>query len=102
MATYRTVGVADGISVGVAVGTGVALGARDRCASLAGGVRAGGVAAGEHAAANAAPISNERRSWRARTLQLMLPDRATGQGDAWYRQGRQTDRREPRNAVPPR
>ena len=25
-----------------------------------------------------------------------------GHGDAWFRQGRQTDRREPRNAVPPR
>src|SRR2546428_10003959 len=25
-----------------------------------------------------------------------------GHGDAWFRQGRQTDRREPRNDVPPR
>ena len=61
MATYRTVGVADGVSVGVAVGTGVALGARDRCAWLAGVVCAGGVAAGEHAAANELSTDAHRR-----------------------------------------
>src|SRR5438132_2916143 len=35
---------------------------------------------------------------------LAQQDRASdrGHGDAWFRQGRRTDRREPRNAVPPR
>jgi hypothetical protein len=68
------------------------------------GLRCGedGWAAGaaEQALTNAAHITVRTAPSAFLIGTIVQPRR--GHGDAWFRQGRQTDRREPRNAVPPR
>ena len=66
--------------------------------------RASGAA--EHAIRSAAEITERAATSGRHTGTIVLPRRIVGvpkgHGDAWFRRGRQTDRREPRNAVPPR
>ena len=93
MATYLM--PAFTVAVGVAV-AGALLG--DAVVPRVGEGWAAGAA--EHALANAAQITARTASSPFHIGTIVLPQR--GHGDAWFRQGRQTDRREPRNAVPPR
>src|SRR5207247_4883963 len=67
--------------------------------SRVGDGRAGGAAVPQ-AVAYAAQITVRTANSLFHIGTIVLPPR--GHGDAWFRQGRQTDRREPRNAVPPR
>ena len=86
------------------VGEAVALGvAADGAAEAAGDVVAGTFARGalEHApSSSAVPVAKKRSRFAFDTG--TIDNAQEGHGDAWSRQGRRTDRCEPRNAVPPR
>ena len=87
--------------VGEAVVPGVAA---DGAAEAAGDVVAGTFARGalEHApSSSAVPVAKKKRSRFAFDTGT-IDNAREGHGDAWSRQGRRTDRCEPRNAVPPR
>jgi hypothetical protein len=93
IATYRMPELAVAVAVAVAgtlLGEAVGRDVGDR--------RAAGAA--EHALTNAAEITMRTAISPFHIGTIVLP--VKGHGDAWFRQGRQTDRREPRNAVPPR
>ena len=91
-------------AVGAGEGLGAAVGVGDGVATV-GVVAAGGVgtfARGAFEQATAATaIASAKRCRGVRTAGTIDGARK-GHGDAWLRQGRRTDRCEPRNAVPPR
>jgi len=92
IATYRMPGI--GVAVaGALLGETVA-------PRVADGRAAGADGAAEQAVTIKVQIATNDATLHFHIGTIVLPRR--GHGDAWFRQGRQTDRREPRNAVPPR